>query len=115
MASVPMVPVLMYSVTGQPGNDVGQRLDAGGVLHLVQADDVGIQAGKRLQQFIALAGELSRLVAVPAAAFHVVERAALVIQRVAGRVIGSDEVVERVHRRHAQRCRQPAQEQPGVG
>ena len=44
----------------------------------------------------------SGLVAVPAAAFYVIERAALVVQRVAGRVIGGDEEVERVHRRHAQ-------------
>ena len=62
-------------------DDAGQRLDAGGVLHFVQADDVGIETGKRREKFVALAGEFGGLVTIPAAAFHVVERAALVIQR----------------------------------
>ena len=50
---------------------LGQRLDAGRVFQLVQADDVSIQTGQRGQQFRALAGELVRLVAVPAAALHI--------------------------------------------
>ena len=43
---------------------LGERLDAGGVLELVQADDVGVQAGERREELVALARELERLVGV---------------------------------------------------
>ena len=91
-------------VARQPGHDALERLDAGRVLQLVEADDVGVEAGERGEQLVALARELGRLVGVPAAALDVVRRAALVVERVAGRVVGRDEEVERVHRGDADRA-----------
>ena len=57
-------------------------IDAGRVLELVEPEDVGVEPGERLEQLVALAGELGRLVGVPAAAFEVVVAAALVVEPV---------------------------------
>ena len=81
---------------------LAKRLDTGRVLQFVQADNVSIETGKRREKFVALAGEFVNLVAIPTAAFHVVERTALVIKR-AGRVICRDEEVERIHRGNTDR------------
>ena len=85
-------------IARQTRHNAVKRLNAGGVFQLVQADDVGIQTGKCGEEFIALAGEFGSLVAIPTAAFHVIGRTALVIQRISRRVICGDKEVERVHR-----------------
>ena len=52
----------------------------GGVFQFVQTDDIGIQTGKRGEEFVALAGEFQRLVGIRAAAFEVLHWPPHVIQ-----------------------------------
>ena len=73
---------------------VEERLDAGRVLELVEADDVGVEAGERAEQLVALPVELGRLVAVPAAALEVGVAAADVVSG----VVGARVVLDRVRR-----------------
>ena len=77
---MPITPVSMAAyVPGaehrvEAGDDavrrVAERVDAGRVLDLVEADDVGVEAGERREQLVALARELVRLVGVGAAALE---------------------------------------------
>ena len=69
------------------------------VLQLVETDDVGVEPGQRGEELVALTSELRRLVEVCAAALDVLQGAAGVVTRVAGRVVRREEEVERVHRR----------------
>src|SRR5215207_4645228 len=81
-------------------HDAVQGLDTYAVLQLIQADDISIETGQCRKELITLAGELSCLVTIPAAAFHVIRRTTFVIQWIASRVICGNEEVEGVHRCH---------------
>ena len=97
----------------QTVDQVSQRLDVGRVLQLHQAYDVGVQDVERLQQLVALAGELKGRIG--AATFLVCTRPAGEGRRV-GRVQGQ-EVVEHVGGADLERAASPHRvrgRRPGV-
>ncbi len=85
----------------EPGHNsigrIAKRIDTGCVFQLVQSDHISVQPSQSGDELVTLALELKSLIKVRAAAFHALGGTALVIERIAGRVVGGDEEVQRVH------------------